>query len=655
MATVLIVARDLARARPIHAALAAEPIRLVVAADPAEASRALGGSPAIDVVLVEGRSLADDGAAVIAAAGALQPEATVAVFDEPAALDRMVDLGALGHRVLTVPLGTAGGIRRVLGQALERTELLRERALLRAAASPTWQTASIDRIARREGADHARSIVTSLHEAVLLHDAAGALRGWNESAVRLLGGGDGEGVALDPLRQPERFRREDGSAFPPGEHPTALALARGESSTRVIMQVRGQGDQPVWVQANVRPIREGRDGHIVGAVSSLADITEQVQLREDERRLRGRLVAAASEWVHTFDSVGSSIAVMDAAGVIRRVNRAARDVIDLPYADIVGRPLAGLPGEPWATALRLLEAGQPGSSPAFDARVNRHWEVTLGVMNSGDDLAEGDPAGGGAPSGAPARRWVMSAREVTRLIELQASLGRARIMAAMGALVAEVAHEVRNPLFALSATVDVFEARFGGEPDCARYVEPLRAQIGRLRRLMQDLLDYGEGAPADRREPARFEALVAEAVCAAEPGARERAITIVQDDAPALPDVPANPARLVSAIHNLIQNAIQHSPAGSVVRVSTRLVVRGERLVECSVSDSGPGFRDEDLPRVFLPFFTRRTGGTGLGLTIVQHIVESHEGTIEARNIPAGGAMITFRLPVERPAERSAT
>jgi signal transduction histidine kinase len=227
-------------------------------------------------------------------------------------------------------------------------------------------------------------------------------------------------------------------------------------------------------------------------------------------------------------------------------------------------------------------------------------------------------------------------------------------MAAMGALVAEVAHEVRNPLFALSATLDVFEARFGAQPDCARYVDALRAQVGRLRHLMQDLLDYSKGVPVDRREPARFEALVAEAVGAAEQGAQERAITIVQEDAPALPRVPANSVRLVTAIHNLIQNAIQHSPAGSVVRVSTRLVSRGEQLVECSVSDSGPGFRDEDLPKIFLPFFTRRTGGTGLGLAIVQHIVESHEGTIEACNIPDGGAMITFRLPVERRSERSA-
>ena len=561
--TLLIVARDLARARPLHAELAALPFRLVVAQDPAEARRVLGGSPAVDVVLVEGRFLARDGAAVIAAARDLQPEATVVVFDHPAVLGRAIGLGAVGDDVLTLELGSASSIRRVVAQALERTGLLRERALLRAAMPSISPTAGRIELDGPRGGEVRSPMVTCVHQA--------------------------------------RSRREGGS------------------------------------------------GHVVDVASGVDDRTEQVDRREDERGLRGRLLAAASEWVHTFDSVDAPIAVVDAGGVIRRVNRAARDLIDQPYPEIIGIPLSGLPGEPWATALRLLEGGQPRSSPAFDAPANRHWEITLGLMTSGGDLAEG-----GDPGGEPGRRWVVSAREVTQLIDLQASLGRARIMAAMGALVAEVAHEVRNPLFALSATVDVFDARFGGEPDCGRYVETLRAQIGRLRHLMQDLLDYGKGVPVDRREPTRFEALVAEAVSAAEAAAQERAITIVQDDAPALPSVPANAARLVTAIHNLVQNAIQHSPAGSVVRVSTRLVVRGEPLVECSVSDSGPGFRDEDLPRIFLPFFTRRTGGTGLGLTIVQHIVESHEGTIEARNVPDGGAMITFRLPAERPTARGA-
>jgi signal transduction histidine kinase len=106
--------------------------------------------------------------------------------------------------------------------------------------------------------------------------------------------------------------------------------------------------------------------------------------------------------------------------------------------------------------------------------------------------------------------------------------------------------------------------------------------------------------------------------------------------------------RLLQVFQNLIENALQHSPRGEAVRVRAA-IDRADRVafIECAIEDAGPGFREEDLPRVFEPFFTRRRGGTGLGLSIVQRIVEEHGGRIAAANRTPTGAVVTLRLPVK--------
>ncbi len=110
-----------------------------------------------------------------------------------------------------------------------------------------------------------------------------------------------------------------------------------------------------------------------------------------------------------------------------------------------------------------------------------------------------------------------------------------------------------------------------------------------------------------------------------------------------------DPDRLRTVFRNLLENAVQHSPAGSRVSVE---VTNGDgpkrNFVTCVFRDSGAGFPKEALGKIFEPFFTLRKGGTGLGLAIAQRIVEEHGGEIGACNRPVGGAMVTVRLPVVR-------
>lgn len=243
------------------------------------------------------------------------------------------------------------------------------------------------------------------------------------------------------------------------------------------------------------------------------------------------------------------------------------------------------------------------------------------------------------------REIVDRIRAVVERARMERSLRQAETMSAMGALVAGVAHEVRNPLFGIQSVVDAMEARFADQSELQRYFPVLREEVARLTRLMRELMEYGKPAnPA--LLPGPVEDVIAEALRHTQVLAATAGVRLVDCSFDPLPRVRLDRHRLLRVFHNLLENAIQHSEPGSEVLVRTQVQgANGTEWIECSVADSGPGFAVDDLPRVFEPFFTRRRGGTGLGLSIVYRIAQEHGGEILAANRPEGGAILTVRLP----------
>ena len=353
---------------------------------------------------------------------------------------------------------------------------------------------------------------------------------------------------------------------------------------------------------------------------------------ERQAELQRLISRSALEWRLTFDAIAFPLLLVELDGRILRMNEAARDLGGVSYEGAIHHPLGVLgEGHPWRAVRWLLaEVAQTDRRASTQTRGEdgRTWDVSV------------------SPVVGPDRdRWaVVVIVDVTDTVRLQERLRRSETMSAMGGLVAGVAHEVRNPLFGISATLDAFESKFKRRTEYRRYLDVLRERVERLNGLMRQLLDYGKPSRLDLGEACPHEVMTS-AIVACAPLAHQAGIEIAHEADPSLPRLVVDRHRVVQIFQNLLENAIQHSPAGGRVLFRAQAPEDGV-AVSFAVEDRGPGFRTEDLDRLFEPFFSRRRGGTGLGLSIVQRIAEQHGGEVVAANRPDGGAVMTVTLPV---------
>jgi PAS domain S-box-containing protein len=364
------------------------------------------------------------------------------------------------------------------------------------------------------------------------------------------------------------------------------------------------------------------------------DVTAERKANAEREGLRAALERAGTEWQRSVDAVDTGVLVLDREGRIARLNRAARELLGREYQELLGRHIDEVGGEePWRSAAEVVRisrrTGSRESAQAQDAKGGRTWDLSAYRSAAGTMEEE---------------RTILTVRDITSFVALQEKLRRSETMAAMGSLVAGVAHEVRNPLFSISATLDTFDVEFGTSEGHTEFSTLLRSQVTRLSHLMRDLLDYGK-PPALRVSPARPQDVIHRGLRACAPLARERGVKVSEEFPPDLPVLSLDVGRMEQVFENLILNAIQHSPTGGTVRAAAHLGEEPDVSVVCTVEDEGPGFPEEDIPRIFQPFFSRRRGGTGLGLSIVQRIVEAHGGSIVAANRAGGGAVFAVILP----------
>jgi len=217
-------------------------------------------------------------------------------------------------------------------------------------------------------------------------------------------------------------------------------------------------------------------------------------------------------------------------------------------------------------------------------------------------------------------------------------------------MVADVAHELRTPL---SNIQGYLEALRDGvmKPDKAA-IRSLYEEASLLSRLVDDLQELSLAEAGELKLVRRAEdigELIQQAVVAVETQKKSQGVALAVELPERLPPVNIDSRRIGEVLRNLLENAVAHTGQGDTITVVARQL---DKLVEISVTDTGEGIPDKDLPNIFERFYrvdksrTRATGGSGLGLTIAKRLVEAHGGQIEIQSEPRKGSRFAFTIPV---------
>jgi len=374
-------------------------------------------------------------------------------------------------------------------------------------------------------------------------------------------------------------------------------------------------------------------GHVLRIQGTIVDVSERRQMEahlHKEQEFVRSLVAS-------FPDV---IAVLDLNGVYTFMSPLVQDVLGRPATDFLGNSLGESVHPDDAAKLRStfqkVALGQ-GTDTQFEYRTkhaNGTWRVLRASASPLYDAA-------GKISGV-----VASARDVTESKRTEQQASQKEKLAAMGEMMAGVAHELNNPLTAILGISDLVRERAVDE-SMRHQIDTVLKQARRAATIVQNLLVFSRPSIL-KQTKVQIDLIVKQALDAQRPSLQQKKIKVEFHAAPGLPPIEGDPKLLVQGFSNLISNAEQAigvSRDSGSLRISAALK---DGKIALDFSDDGPGIAPENIGKIFDPFFTTRrpSGGTGLGLTISQAIVKEHGGKIEVESTPGAGATFRVLLPV---------
>ncbi|HSU18161.1 MAG TPA: ATP-binding protein, partial [Acidobacteriaceae bacterium] len=439
----------------------------------------------------------------------------------------------------------------------------------------------------------------------------------------MLGVDIGENVSKSARKLPFEILH-NGSVLAPEEMPLHSASRTGEPTGMLELSVIRQHDAPKFLLASASPLFDELGG-VRGAVGAFFDVTER-KLMDDALRERAELLELASE----------AIMVRDASGAIRFWNGGAEalygwkrnEAIGLDFQQLLGRQPASMEQE---------------ISQALNKR--GRWEGNLRHRNrDGHEVLVASRQAVQTETGAV----LEITRDITAQVIAEEALRRNERLAAMGKLAGIVAHEINNPLEAITNAFYLLRHHPSLDPEAVYYAQIAEQELARVSHITKQTLSFYR--ESQKAVEVSLSELLDDVLELQQRPMSSSNITLERHYC-SKAVVHGFPSELKQVFMNLVSNAIQAMPQGGRMRV--RLIEtesgRGRPAgVQVFISDTGSGITPDHAKRLFEPFFTTKSAkGTGLGLWISRGIVQKHEGTLRFRSVfGPNGAATTFQIVI---------
>jgi PAS domain S-box-containing protein len=480
-----------------------------------------------------------------------------------------------------------------------------------------------------KAAAHLAAIVEFSGDGIITKNLDGIIQTWNTGAERLLGYNASEivGKSAFVLFPSDRQREED---------EILQRLREGTPSERLETIRVSKDGRPIRVSIGVSPIKDA-EGRIIGASKVIHDITELAAARE-------ALVLEKEFLATTLASIGDAVIATDADGRITLMNPVAEELTEWRFEDVKGKP--------FATVFRIVnqDTRETVESPVDKVRrVNKVVGLanhTILISKTGREVSIDD-------SGAPIRDQngaivgiVLIFRDVTRQRALETALRLNERMALAGRLSASIAHEIHNPIDAVSHVLFLLGQRLDEQADVQRLVAIGQNEVQRVAEISKNMLSLHRESRTS--SVVNISELLEEVVALIEEtiskGRRNIEISSGLGGR-----VEAFPSELRQVFTNVIKNAVEATDDGGEIKIfADPAVDSGREGVIIRVVDDGIGISEQVRSRLFNPFVsTKEESGTGLGLWVSRSIVERHGGNMRLENRETGrGAVVSTFLPL---------